>query len=230
MSTLAEVQSQFLSLLARDDCSADLALTFITQAMQRIQRVARLPSMERLVVYQVTGKPMSYIPVPNDLIQPKDLFVTMPTGYVTGATSSNPVTYQQSSNVTVSGPLAALNLMSYRQLLEISPLYLPTAYARLESTFQIRGSVLIGSTVELSYYGAFSDMPTLSDSNEITASSPDLVIYGALSLAGDYFSHPRTDSWEARYEAYLAEVEQMAEDVDSHGGPMLLANPHSEYC
>lgn len=224
MSSFNDMLADFKNILNRDDCSTTLATTFLTQAMQRIQRTARLPSMERVMVETVSVN-TTQIAVPADLLQVKDIFVTRPTGYSAGGQVITPDT-QVLGSTTVQGPLMALQFMPYRQLLNISPSMLPKAYSRLQSTFQIAGAVLAGSAIELHYYGAFSPFATADDANEISSMAPDVVVYGALSIAGDFFQHPSTSAWEQRYEGYLAEVIQAGEDVDAYGGPMMISSAH----
>lgn len=208
MATLADLRSSFLTLLERDDCDAALADTFLTTAMQRISRVARIPGMERFVVYNIgaTDLPVTYVQVPPDLIQPIDFYVQRP-----GDTSMFPLDHQ-----------------TMRQLVTIPLAADPTAYARMGAQFQIRGQVPAGSTITVYYYGELSSFTSDTDENELSASSPDLIIYGALSLAGEHFRHDRTDQWEARYQAYLNEITQQAEDVDANGGPQVVASAYAQ--
>lgn len=201
---LAELRASMMNILDRDDCTTALANTFIGQALQRIQRAVRLPSMERLFVVSVGANdaPVTYIQIPPDLLEIIDVFVVAPDGM----------------NVT------PLRHASFRQLTALSPrLTVPEAYARLQATLQIRGSVQPGSTIQLLYYGEMEALSADSDTNELSVSQPDVIVYGALSLAGDHFVHPKMSDWESRFQSYVGDLQQMANDLENSGGPASVA-------
>ena len=213
---LGDLRTAFKSLLSRDDCMDTLATTFLIQGLQRMQRVLRVPSMERLVVYNsdpTTATTLSQIPIPNDFIQPIDILVmndgSMP-GYDTGA-------------------MVALEKQSFRQLQSVPAGYSPKAYARYQASFYFRGTVPATMETHLYYYGEFSPLADDTSENEIMASSPDLVTYAALSLAADYFQMPQASGWEDRYQQYLLEVTAMAIDIDANGGPSAIAPAYGDY-
>ena len=214
--TYADMQAQFLAILNRDDCTDTLAQTFLQQAIQRIQREARLPSMERLLVITPTA-PMSFIDIPADLIQPIDLFVQSAngSGYTPPWLGVTPppglgITYTPLKHVT------------YRDLMRIPASDIPQAYARVQSQFAVRGWIPAGTETQLLYYGAFTPLASADSANELTASAPDLAIYAALSLAADYFQIEQGAQWEARYQQILSDVQGMSSDVDWSGGPMVI--------
>ena len=92
----------------------------------------------------------------------------------------------------------------------------------------IRGYVPPGSTITVYYYGEFAALVNDTDENGLTASQPDVVIYGALELAGDYFTHDKWQSWGNRFSTYLAELGQLALDVDGEGGPTMVASAYPQ--
>jgi len=194
-----DMLNDFQQILDRDDCSTAQATTFLQQGMSRIQRDCRLPSMERAVFITPTTDPMTYFPVPLDLIQPIDILVP-----------------------TIGGTSKPLVKLPYRELLRISPLVRPQAYSRYQGVYQIRGALAPGDQLQFLYYGNFSDFATPDSENELSASTPDLGVYAALSYAGDNYQHPNTDRWEARYQEIKAEVMQMGYDLDAEGGPQSI--------
>lgn len=213
---LADLRTEFQSLLNRSDCSDDQANIFIGQGLQRLQRMLRLPCQERLIIWNddpATATPLTKIQLPDDVIQPIDLLVVSD-GSFAGYSM---------------GDLVALEKVSFRQLQRLPVGGQPRAYGRYQSALHIRGTVPALSAVHFYYYGEFS--PVLDDAgeNEIMASSPDLCTYAALSLAGDYFSHPKMADWEQRFQAYAADVQTMATDFDANGGPSAVAPSHCEY-
>jgi len=69
-----QIRAHFLALLNRSDCSNALADTFIDQAITRIQRVLRIPPMEKLQIYTIpSGTVVSQVVLPVDLIEIIDL-------------------------------------------------------------------------------------------------------------------------------------------------------------
>ena len=69
-----QLRAHFIALLNRSDCSDALADTFIDQALTRIQRVLRIPSMESIKAYPITsGTPLTFIIIPSDLIEIIDI-------------------------------------------------------------------------------------------------------------------------------------------------------------
>lgn len=192
------MKADFQNILDRDDCSDALADTFLRQGMSRIQRTCRLPSMERAQLITPQSVPMLQLPVPPDLIQVIDLLVPR--------------------EADAEGRLRALKKASYRRLMEYSSNDLPRVYARSQTLFYVRGAVPVGVTLQFLYYGNFSPFANGDADNELSASTPDLAVYSALSYAGDHFEHPSTAQWEARYQAIKAEVDQMAADLENEGG------------
>ena len=207
--SLQSVIDTFTTILNRDDCTAAQAQIFVLQALSRIQRDCRLPSMERTLIITPTGT-TNMFPVPTDLIQPIDVLV---------------------QDVT-SGRFQALTKKSYRELLKYDPTDRPKVYARNQTQIWIAGSVGAGQQIMFIYYGNFSPFATINDDNEMTASTPDLIVYGALSYAADNFEHPSAQAWEARYQAIKAEVMAMAIDLDSEGGPQYVQSlyPNDDWC
>jgi hypothetical protein len=205
VATLQDMIGEFQSILNRDDCSNTQAQTFIQQAISRIQRTARLPSMERLFTV-TTVQATDYVGVPSDLIQIIDIYVPD----------------------RLTGRPRALRKAAYRDLMQMDPNLEPTAYARLQAQLWMRGVVPAATTITGHYYGEFTPFASLSAANELSTSSPDLAVYGALSYAGDSYLHPSTEQWEARYQAILAEVTQQAIDVEMEGGPASVQPMFSE--
>lgn len=190
--------SDFKLILNRTDCTDALATTFLQQGISRVQRDVRLPSMERSLIIQPATS-MSFFTAPRDLLQPIDLIWT-----------------------DLSGTAHSLDKLSYRQLIQRSTGGNPCVYARLQSQFWIAGAAVAGTTLQFFYYGNFTSFTSADDDNELSASSPELAVYCALSYAGEHFEHPATDRWEAKYQAIKAEVTAMAIDIDANGGGQIM--------
>ena len=213
---LGDLRAGLVSLINRDDMTTAQANTFIAQGMQRLQRELRIPSMERLTIWNGVGSTaavLSSIPIPPNLIQPIDLLWRN----------------DGSAPGYVQGDLIALDKVSFRSLQGLPASGVPRAYGRYQASFYMRGVIPATSELHLYYYGEFSSLVDDTSENEIMASAPDLVTYGALALAGDYFNHPKVNDWEARYGQYRDAVALMAVDIDANGGPMSVASSHGDY-
>lgn len=201
------VLADFQNILNRDDATAAQLQIFIVQAIQRIQRECRLPCMERTLITNCTDT-VNFIMAPADLIQPIDMIWVPAAQGTPGARGFKPK------------PLIRL---PYRDLLGINPTKLPEAYGRNQTQFWVRGAAVANEELVFLYYGNFSNFATPDSDNEITAAAPDLVVYGALSYAADYFQHPLASQWEARYQAIKQSTIDLAEDLDREGGFQSIA-------
>lgn len=195
--------ADFQTILNRDDCSAAQLSVFLQQGVQRIQRDCRLPSMEREQIVTIGDAGANFVLVPTDLVQTIDIIWT-------------------SSTRLVGGEPRALKKLPYRDLIRKNSLILPNWYGRMQSQFWIKGDVTPGEVIQIFYYGNFSNWATPDSDNELSASTPDLGIYAALSYAGDYFECALAGQWEQRYQTIKAEVIQMAEDLDAEGGEQIM--------
>jgi hypothetical protein len=70
---------------------------------------------------------------------------------------------------------------------------------------------LAGTVFRIDYYDEFPALSAPSDSNFLTAGPTDLVIYAALSYAGDWFVDKRAATWEARFQSIVTEIQNQAD-------------------
>lgn len=200
--TFNDMVASFQNILNRTDCSDAAATTYLQQGISRIQRECRLPSMERTLIINVEDAPLTFFPVPADLIQPIDVIVP------------------DDCDMSRSKPL---DRIPFRKLVRMSKDWWPGAYARSQGVIHIRGSLPAGNQLLFLYYGNFSDFASADSENELSASTPDLAVYAALAYAGDAFRHSAADRWEGRYQEIKGEVINMAVDLDGEGGPAAVA-------
>lgn len=200
----AQVRSDFMTILNRQDLTTAQADVFMGQAMQRITRTLRLPSLERALLVTPTDNPMVQMPVPVDLIQVIDVLAPDPISFA------------------ATGKMTPLKKLSYRQLMARNDTDMLGAYARFGTQIYFRGPIGIGSQLQFLYYGNASAITDDTQDNELTAGVPDLVIYAALKYAGDFFEHPLTAQWEQTYNNMLSEVMVMASDLENQGGVMVI--------
>ena len=196
--------ASFQNILNRDDCSDAQATTFLQQGISRIQRDCRLPNMERtLIITPETNTNMFSVPL--DLIQPIDVLVQ-----------------------DAAGNFYPLVKKAFRDAAKVDSNDLPRVYARIQTTIYIFGTVTAGRQIMFLYYGNFSPFATADDDNELSASTPDLAVYAALSYAADAFQHPSAQMWEGRYQQLKAEVTSMAIDLDAEGGPQYVQSLYND--
>ena len=48
--------------------------------------------------------------------------------------------------------------------------------------------------------------------------APDLIIYGALTFAADYYLDERAQVFESKFQTFLAELQEQANDQELNGG------------
>lgn len=205
---LADLRAEFLHELNRKDCTDALADGYIAKALRRIQRELRLPCMECGMVFEATTEALASVLIPNDLIALIDVFV--PTGASDGG------------GVADDGEFPLVGT-SYRGLQQF-PLTGPVCgYARLTNRLYFRGVVPLGSYVKLVYYGTEPALVDDTTETPIMAAAPELVRYAALAYAGIVYEKPQTADWESAYQSTKEAVDLQARDLDTMGGPMVIA-------
>jgi hypothetical protein len=215
MSTYNELVTELQNKLNRTDCTTTLAGYFVNDSIRRIERAVRLPCMERQLIVTATGT-MDYIMVPPDLLQIRGVL----------GPSMDP-------NNTIGLPLKKID---FDQLLRLPRLNAwPRYWAREQNQIYVRGAATTGQAITLRYYGQFSPFTPASGStdpgtgtNEISLIAPDLITFGALSFAGDYFEHPKAADWLTAYNGLLEEVQQIGDTLENDGGPTAVQRMYGE--
>lgn len=185
-----DIRSHFKALLNRSDCSDTLADTFVDQSIARIQRTLRIPSMEKQQSYTLSAA-TTLLVLPNDFLEIINLY------------------YDNTSLTRV--PLN--QIMEYKDANENGT---PKFFTREGSSLLIYPHPTSGA-VKLNYYGQFADMTADSDENALAQASSDLIIYGALSYASDYYLDERGPLFEQKFVQFLAEIQEQANDAETSG-------------
>jgi len=199
----SQIRSQFLSLLNRNDCSNELADTFIEQSLSRIQRTLRVPSMEKTAVYTINDVTPETIALPNDFLNIKYLYCD-------------------------STLLQYVDLGKYLQ----APSYVdtPTMYTRLQGNLKLKPIPPEGAEVLMVYYGEIPDLTDETDTNFLTIIAPDLLIYGALSYAADYFIDERKGLFDDTFNRVYQELVEQASLTDMDQSALAIGTPfNTEY-
>lgn len=200
----AQIRAQFKALLNRNDCSDALADTFIDQTIGRIQRTLRVPSMEKALTITFTDElPDSFI-LPNDFMGMKDLyFIQEP--------------YSRSLERVEHGRFLDMHSLSGT---------VPQVYTRIQNSIKVKPAAA-GMTLYMVYYGEIPDLVSDTDENFVTQIAPDLLVYGALSFACDYFVDDRKDPFEQRYETIYNEVLEQNYQLEFSGGMNMVSALYS---
>lgn len=190
------IRNQILGLLNRNDCSNELADTFIEQAMARIQRTLRVPSMERGNLITVNAETPDIIIIPDDFLNMKYLY--------TGSTLLEYVDIQR--------------FLQYPTSVDT-----PRVYTRIQGQFKLKPSPSAGTQITLIYYGEIPDLSSDTSENFLTVAAPDLLIYGALTYAAQYFIDERKPAFEQEYTRIYQELMEQAVLTEMDQSAMAIA-------
>lgn len=194
--TLDEIKSQFTGLMNRRDLTANTSLvsTFVNQSIMRIQRELRIPAMEKSVNVTI-GNPYSGLIIPSDLLE---LISIIPTTSDGGSIRLKRGTLER-----------CLNLATF--------VGDPEIYARQGGLWILGPAPALNQVVRVDYYAEFSPLVNGTDTNVIAEIAWDLIVYGALSAACEYFKDSRLQVFEARYQQIFEALQNQA-DYDEIDG------------
>jgi hypothetical protein len=185
-----ELRAHFLALLNRTDCSNTLADTFIDQSIARAQRVLRIPPMEKTQTYNINGSTTTLI-IPSDFLEIIDI-------------------YYANTNLT------KVPLSKYVEISQPGEAGTPRFFVREGENIRVYPYPSSGS-VTVNYYGQFADLATETSTNDLSLIASDLIAYGALSYAADYFLDERGQLFEQRFVTFIAELQEQANDAEVSG-------------
>lgn len=183
----AQIRSQLLGILNRNDCDNSTADNFIDLALSRIQRTLRVAAMEKQQVYTSNDVGDNLLVLPQDFLSMKYIWC-----------GDKMLEYKDFAT-----------FLKYPDAKG-----LPQIYTRIRGGIQVKPVPPVDTEINLIYYGEFPDLPTDTSENSLTNFAPDLLIYGGLSFAADYFVDDRKELFENRYAAIYNEVEEQARTVE----------------
>jgi len=185
-----ELRTQFKNILNRSDCTNALADTFISQGLARSQRVLRTPANEQSTSTTV-GTSFNGITVPNDLIEV----------------------------ITFDCDGTKVNFLPVQRWLELDQdaSGTPEYWTRVGSTFKFKPTPTQGKVLTLYYYGEFTEFTDDSTETTLSVIAPDLIVYGGLTFAADYFLDERKDLFEQRYMMSAQELQEQAYSAEGGG-------------
>jgi hypothetical protein len=186
-----ELQAQFEGLLKRRDMTPTQSSIFLQQGVSRVQRVLRIPPMEKSIAVTYDGLFFAdgRLPVPNDFLRLIAITARAPDG--------TEYEVKQKDLATV--------------LKDRSGSGCPRSFTRRGGVWEFGPMPPVGTVFRIDYYDEFPALSTPTDENFLTAGPTDLVIYAALTYAGEWFVDKRTPVWEQRYQSIVNEIQNQAD-------------------
>jgi len=180
-----DIQTNFATILNRRDLTASQTTLFAGMAIQRIQRSLRIPAMENVLPIITDGTGL--VPIPGDLIEVISL-------------NTNDSTNQEKLVKTT-----LENAVRKSQIPGV-----PTVYYRQGANWIIGNVPAAGTVLYVTYYQDASALVAPTDHNWLTDVAPDLLIYGMLAYAADFFLDERKQGFESTFSTSLGDLQEQA--------------------
>lgn len=199
-----ELKTQFEGLLKRRDLTDTQRDTWLQMSITRIQRVLRIPSMEKsATVLTDSASQDGIIPIPNDLLELKA--------------------------VTIDAEETDLQSRSLREVLQGRVnVGTPTMYARRGSDYVVSPYPTDDLTIRIDYWGEFDALSDDTDENALSISAWDVIVYGALVLACDWFLDKRASVFKEHYTLMMMELQSQADRDELTNAHVSPAHVYSE--
>ena len=197
------IREQVKALMNRNDFTDALANTFIDQAITRIQRTLRVPDMESTEQYVIGTENPETLALPSDYLSIKFLYA-----------DDRLLEY-----VDLGKFLSTPNEIGIQ----------PLMYTRLQEALKLKPSPAEGSSVTMVYYSKIPALVSDSDTNWLSLSASDLLIYGALTFAADYFVDERKGAFEERFGSIYAEIDEQARINEMDQSALRIQPAYSNY-
>lgn len=181
-----EVKTYVRSLINRTDLTDTLAVQFIQQSQDRLERLTRPAFLQRFVEFTLDGTGGDFR-VPSDFIELIDLY-------------------------TDHGELSRVDVSQWLKVPNTSGC--PRVFIQTGHDIRMRPYPDAETTVYLRYYGVEPELVVDADDNYWTRAAVDAFVYGAVALAADYYEDERLQGFEAKFQSALQEIrdQQLAED------------------
>ena len=196
-----DLKTHFNNVLNRSDITTSLTSTFIDQGIARIQRQLRTPMQEKLTTYTISSQ-TAFVELPNDFIEIISLY------YDNTEISRIPMSR-----------FRALNKNTYAGT--------PQSFTRQQEKLYLYPQPSSGEVI-LYYYGEFPALSSDTAENALTKVAPDLIIYSALTYAADYYLDERAVQFEQKYQGFMLELQEQANDQEVNGGTQVI-QPSARY-
>lgn len=196
----SQIRTQVLALLNRNDCTTATADSFIDLALSRVQRTLRIAPMERQEILTSNDEGDNLVTIPQDFLSMKYIWCND----------------------------QMLEFRDFATFLKIPDTQgTPEYYTRVRGGLLIKSRPPLGTEINMVYYGEFDPLTTETSENALTNVAPDLLIYGALSFAADYFFDERKPMFDERYATIYAELEEQSRLVEWDQSTMAVQPAYS---
>lgn len=185
-----QIRTQFKAILNRTDCSDALADTFMSQGLLRSQRFLRIPANEKQSLETVSSGFTGHT-LPSDVME------------ITSVIVDDRVVQYLPVKAWTDVPEAANGIPQY--------------FTRIGTALKFKPVPSDGAEIVVNYYGSFEPFTTDATTTKLSTVASDLVIYGGLSYAADYFLDERKAAFEERYLGIIADLQAQAYDADGPG-------------
>lgn len=184
-----ELKADFLGLLKRRDLTDAQADNFIRKAVNRVQRVLRIPPMEKSIAVIYDGEQFTdgQLPIPADYLRLISLSATPPGG--------------TERELTQSDLQSVLDLRTRTGR--------PTHFVRRGGYWSLAPIPEIGTKFRIDYYDEFPALTAGAD-NYLTNGAADMVTSAALVFACSHFNDKRKLDFEADFQTVKQEIEDQA--------------------
>jgi hypothetical protein len=180
-----ELKTHFQSILNRRDLTTSLRETFLQLSIARIQRELRAPLMEKSVEVTISGD-YDGLEIPSDYIALVDITV-----------------------VDEEIKLQRVDLeVAQREAVNIS---YPRVFARQGGKWVLGPTPIEDTVIRIDYFSELEALVDDTDENTLTIVAPDLITYGALVFAAEYFLDRRLEAFENRYQATINAIQSQAD-------------------
>ena len=181
-----ELKTHFQSILNRRDLTASLRETFLQMSIARIQRELRAPLMEKAVEVTI-GSEYDGLEIPSDYIALVALTVV-----------DEEIKLQRVDLNVAQREAAAQNDF-------------PRVFARQGGKWVLGPTPVEDTVIRIDYFGELDEIEEDEDENVLTIVAPDLITYGALVYAAEYFLDRRLEAFENRYQTMLNQIQSQAD-------------------
>lgn len=202
-----ELKTQFEGLLKRRDLTTTQRDTWLQMSITGIQRVLRVPLMEKSVSVDTDSSIQDgNISVPADLLELRALTIT-----------------------DASGNEIELRAKSLPEVLSLrTSTGTPTIFTRRGPSYVLGQYPEDGATVRIDYWGELDELEDDEDENDLSIVAWDVIVYGALVHAADWFLDKRAPLFKARYEGMLKELQSQADRDELSNAAVSPAHSYPE--
>lgn len=194
-----QAKAQFQALLNRRDITPSLVTSFMNSSLQRVQRILRIPAMEKAIIVTV-GDNFTGITIPGDFLQ------------LVSITANGRQVHQGSLD----------EVLGLQKLGEGEPQH----FYRMLNKFVFGQVPPKGTQIRIDYMADFSEFGSDADEPTILEIAPDLIIYGALVFAANYYLDQRLEQFDQIFQGLLNEYQMMVHD-DALGGGAAISPAYS---